>query len=58
LQRRAIFGWLHAHNVADVSFDLVETVRSLLNVDGGPAKVNLPGDRHARRRAGELFIEG
>jgi tRNA(Ile)-lysidine synthase len=57
LQRRAIRNWLRAHAVSDIGFDLVESVRSLLEVDAGPAKVNLPGDRHARRRAGELFIE-
>ena len=56
LQRRAISRWLREQQVRDVSFDMVETVRSLLTV-GGPAKVNLTGDRHARRRAGELFVE-
>lgn len=56
LQRRAIAAWLRSHNVADVSFDLVERVRHLLAA-GAPAKVNLTQDRHARRRAGELFIE-
>jgi tRNA(Ile)-lysidine synthase len=57
LQRRAITSWLRKHSVADVSFEMVERVRSLLTSDV-PAKVNLTDDRHARRRAGELFIEG
>ncbi len=57
LQRRAILDWLRLHAIAEIGFDVVEEVRALLNADGKPAKVNLPGDRHARRRAGELFIE-
>ena len=56
LQRRTIRRWLQNHAVADISFDLIERVRALLNVSKGPAKVNLPGDRHVRRRAGELFV--
>ena len=57
LQRRAIRAWLRHHEVPDVGFDLIERVRSLADATAGPAKINLPGDRHARRRAGELFIE-
>ncbi len=56
LQRRGIAQWLRAHAVVNVTFEMVESVRSLLDPDQGPAKVNLTGDRHARRRAGELFI--
>ena len=47
---------LSGSNYADVGFEMVEKVRSLLEVTG-PAKVNLTGGRHARRKAGELFIE-
>ena len=57
LQRRAITRWLREQQVSDVGFVLVEQVRAMLDAEGGPAKINLPGDRHARRRAGELFIE-
>ncbi len=57
LQRRAIAQWLRAHGVVDVGFEMIETVRSLLDSDAGPAKVNLTGNRHARRRVGELFVE-
>ena len=57
LQRRVIARWLRAHKVAEIGFDLIEAVRSLLDPGSGPAKVNLPGDRHARRRAGQIFIE-
>jgi tRNA(Ile)-lysidine synthase len=55
LQRRALTQWLRSHQIANVGFEMVERVRSLIDVEE-PAKVNLTGDRHARRRAGELFI--
>lgn len=57
LQRRAIVKWLRAQNVADVGFDVVERVRLLAEPEARTAKVNLPRDRHARRRAGKIFIE-
>ena len=57
LQRRAIFKWLRAQNISDVGFDAVERVRSLANRHTRIAKVNLPKNRHARRRAGKIFIE-
>ncbi|MBA3881782.1 MAG: tRNA lysidine(34) synthetase TilS [Chthoniobacterales bacterium] len=57
LRRRAIAQWLCTQGVADVGFEMVEDVRSLLDADAGPAKANLTRGRHARRRAGELFIE-
>ena len=57
LQRRSIGQWLRSHAVADVGFEMIERVRALLDPSGSPAKVNLTSDRHARRRAGELFIE-
>lgn len=57
LQRRAITRWLREQQVSDVGFVLVEQVRAMLDPNAGPAKINLPRDRHARRRSGELFIE-
>lgn len=57
LQRRTIARWLRQHAVNDISFDIVESVRDLLDAETGPAKANLPADRHVRRRGGELFIE-
>jgi tRNA(Ile)-lysidine synthase len=57
LQRRAILKWLRAQNVSDVGFDAIERVRSLADRDTRIAKVNLPGNRHGRRRAGKIFIE-
>jgi tRNA(Ile)-lysidine synthase len=57
LQRRAILKWLRAQNVPGVGFDLIERVRSLADREAHVAKVNLPQDRHARRRAGRIFVE-
>jgi tRNA(Ile)-lysidine synthase len=57
LQRRAILKWLRAQKISEISFDLIERVRSLADHDAATAKVNLPQDRHARRRARRIFIE-
>jgi tRNA(Ile)-lysidine synthase len=57
VQRRAILKWLRTQNVSDVRFDVIETVRSLLDPNVSTAKVNLPHGRHARRRAKMIFIE-
>jgi tRNA(Ile)-lysidine synthetase-like protein len=57
LQRRAILKWLRAQNISEVAFDVIERVRSLADREASIAKVNLPRDRHARRRAGRIFIE-
>jgi tRNA(Ile)-lysidine synthase len=57
LQRRSIQKWLRAQNVTNVGFEVIERVRSLLDRETRVAKINLPGSRHARRRAGKLFIE-
>jgi hypothetical protein len=57
LQRRAILKWLRSQNISEVGFDAVERVRSLADRDARIAKVNLSQHRHARRRAGRIFIE-
>jgi tRNA(Ile)-lysidine synthase len=57
VQRRILHEWLRARDVPDLSFDLVERVRSLLDLSNRAAKTNLPQDRHVRRRAGQIFIE-
>jgi tRNA(Ile)-lysidine synthase len=57
LQRRAILKWLRAQNISEIGFNEIERVRSLLDPNVRTAKVNLPQDRHARRRAGTIFIE-
>jgi len=57
LQRRAILKWLRAQNISGVGFDVIERVRLLLDPNVRTAKVNLPQDQHARRRAKTIFIE-
>ena len=58
LQRRVLRAWLRAHGIPHVGYREVEAVRALLTpTPGKSAKNNLPGDRHARRRAGVLFVD-
>jgi tRNA(Ile)-lysidine synthase len=57
LQRRAILKWLRAQKISEISFDVIERVRSLTDRDDATAKVNLSRNRHARRRAGRIFVE-
>ncbi len=58
LQRHAVHGWLRRLRTPKISFALVESIRALLPPGAPKAKVNLPGGKFARRRAGRLFIEG
>jgi tRNA(Ile)-lysidine synthase len=58
LQRRAIVGWLRLNRVPNAGFDLVENVRSMMEQSSLTSKINIPGDRHIRRRAKTIFIEG
>jgi tRNA(Ile)-lysidine synthase len=57
VQRRMLQKWLRDSDVPDISFDLVERIRSLIDTTNHVAKTNLPQDRHVRRRAGQIFIE-
>lgn len=57
LQRRTIQQWLQSRGVADLDFETIERVRALLDPKPNSAKTNLPRNRHARRRAGKIFIE-
>ena len=57
LQRRVIHQWLKQHQITKISFDKIEECLTLLDIEHGPAKINLPGDRHARRQSRMLFIE-
>jgi len=57
LQRRTVHQWLRAQGIADLDFETIERVRALLEPKAASAKTNLPRDRHARRRAGKLFVE-
>jgi tRNA(Ile)-lysidine synthase len=57
LRRRVVLRWLRRANIPEPGFAETNLVLSLLDVRRGPAKINLPGNRHARRRAGNIFIE-
>ncbi len=57
LRRRIVRRWLEGSGLAEVGFAEVERTLSLLDAGSGPARVNLPGDAHARRRQGEIFLE-
>ena len=57
LQRRTIHLWLQARGITNLDFETIERVRALIQPDARLAKTNLPHDRHARRRAGKLFLE-
>jgi tRNA(Ile)-lysidine synthase len=56
LQRRLIVRWLRWNEVADVNFDVVEKIRELIEANSRTANVNLARNRHARRRAGRIFL--
>ncbi len=55
IQRRMILRWLRAQGIAGAYVE-VESIRNLLDVDAGPARVNLPGDLQARRRSGKIML--
>jgi tRNA(Ile)-lysidine synthase len=57
LQRHTIHAWLRRMRIPQISFTLVEAIRTLLPPGAKKSKINLPGATHARRRAGRLFIE-
>lgn len=56
LRRRRVARWLAAQNVPNINFDLVESIAGLAT-SRTPAKINLPGGKHARRKAGLIFCE-
>ncbi|MEM7384692.1 MAG: TilS substrate-binding domain-containing protein [Verrucomicrobiota bacterium] len=57
LRRRVVHQWLVGQGVGGVGFEEVGRVLSLIAENAAVAKINLPGGRHARRRAGRLFLE-
>jgi tRNA(Ile)-lysidine synthase len=57
LQRHAIHRWLGSQRTPQISFALVEAIRALIPPGAATAKVNLPGGKFARRRAGRIFID-
>ena len=56
LQRRRMFRWLSERGIPELSFELVDAALSLLT-RRQPAKHNLPGGSHIRRRNGVIFCE-
>ena len=56
IQRRAVLRWLRERGVFEPGWEETQRVLSLLDTTG-PAKINLPGDLHARRRSGMIFLE-
>ena len=57
LRSRVILRWLRECGVPEVGHAETRRVLSLLDTVNGPAKVSLPGNHHARRRSGVLFLE-
>jgi len=56
-RNRLLLSWLRVSGVPDCGFAEVMRVATVLLGDGRPAKANLPGGFHVRRRSGVLFIE-
>lgn len=57
-QRRVLRAWLLQRTSNECDSSTIERARALAVSDTAPAKINLPGARHLRRRAGKLFVEG
>jgi tRNA(Ile)-lysidine synthase len=57
MQSRVILRWLRECGVPEAGHAETRRVLSLLDAVNGPAKVSLPGNHHARRRSGVLFLE-
>ena len=55
LRHRTVLRWLRRSGVPEPGFSETRRVLSLLDITG-PAKVSLPGNHHARRRAGHIFL--
>lgn len=55
-QRRTVRAWLQERGATGIGYREVDLVLTLLNTDAAPAKINLPGNKHVRRRTKELFI--
>lgn len=57
LRHRAALRWLQQNKIPEPGFAETQRVLGLLDITAGPAKTNLPGNWHARRRAGLIFLE-
>lgn len=56
IRQRLLHAWLTRHGIPEPGLREVRAALSLLEADS-PAKANLPGDHHVRRRGGKLFLE-
>lgn len=56
-QRRLLRAWLRSSAGIEADFATVERARAMALSRETPAKMNLPGTRHLRRRAGKIFVE-
>jgi tRNA(Ile)-lysidine synthase len=57
LVRRALHLWLSEHRIPDLSYLLIESIRSLLPPGAKPARTNLPAGRRARRSRSRLHLD-
>ncbi|CAN5914738.1 hypothetical protein BH11VER1_BH11VER1_17480 [soil metagenome] len=56
IQSRILQQWLvEVHEVPKIGHREIEAALNMLQPDG-PARINLPGDRHLRRKAGRLMV--
>ncbi len=57
MRDRLLLRWMREAGIPNCGFEEVSKISELVLSDDRPAKVNLPGDAHARRRSGVLFLE-
>jgi tRNA(Ile)-lysidine synthase len=57
MQSRVILRWLRKCGVPEAGYAETRRILALLDTVNGPAKVSLPGNHHARRRSGVIFLE-
>ena len=57
MQSRVILRWLRKCGVPEAGHAETRRILALLDTVNGPAKVSLPGNHHARRRSGVIFLE-
>lgn len=57
LRSRVVMRWLRDSGIPEAGYAETRRVLSLLDTVSGPAKINLPGNFHARRRSGIIFLE-
>jgi len=56
-QRRLLRAWLRQRTGQEIDFATTEAARALAQATTAPAKMNLPGGHHLRRRGGTIFVE-